>query len=110
MPYKSNAQQRYFHYLESKGKLPKKVVDEYDEETDFDSIPERVPAYHGGMVGHLPRYDFDEEMGEASDYDSSGEPDKEEEEEGYYRGGVVKMAKGGMARMNSFAKALRKAG
>lgn len=109
MPYKSQAQQRYFHYLESKGKLPKKVVDEYDESTDFDELPEKVPMFRGGMA-HLPRYDFDEEMGEASDYDSSGEPDKEDEEEGYYRGGRVKMSKGGMAGMHNFAKALRRVG
>lgn len=52
MPYKSRAQQKYFHYLESKGKMPKKVVDEFDDTTAYDHLPEYAAA-HGGMVPHM---------------------------------------------------------
>jgi len=52
-PYKSRAQQKYFHYLESKGKMPKKVVDEFDEATNFDKLPEQVQYAMGGRVGKL---------------------------------------------------------
>jgi hypothetical protein len=50
MPYKSNAQRRYFHYLESKGKMPKEEVDEWDQASKGDDLPEYVNE--GGYVGH----------------------------------------------------------
>lgn len=104
MPFKSKAQQRYFQYLESKGKMPKKSVPGLDEEMGHYA--------HGGEVPES----YDEEMGEAEEYDSSGEPhteDKFEDEqpmEYMSRGGRVKrMSRGGMVSHPSFAKALRKA-
>lgn len=53
MPYKSKAQQKYFHYLESKGKMPKKTVKEFDEATDYEGLPEHVKMAMGGMVPHM---------------------------------------------------------
>lgn len=121
MPYSSKAQQRYFHYLESKGKMPKKTVDEFDEATDFKHLPEEVEHdAHGGMAhyaygGEVPE-NYDVEMGEAHEYDSSGEPhteykfEDEQPMEFMSRGGKVRrMSKGGMIHSRNFAKALRKA-
>ncbi len=114
MPYKSASQQRYFHYLESKGKMPKKTVDEFDQATDFHGLPEHVKKmYDGGMVEDE---NPDVEQGEASEFDSTGEPHtehyKEDDEPMEYmaHGGRVKrMARGGMVHNSGFAKALRKA-
>lgn len=111
MPFKSKAQQRYFHYLESKGKMPKKTVNEFDEATDFEHLPEKKTGYaYGGEVEN-----YDEEMGEASEYDSAGEPhteDKLEDEEPMefmsHGGMAKKMSRGGMVHNSNFAKALRK--
>lgn len=113
-PFKSRAQQRYFHYLESKGKMPKSTVDEFDEATDFEHLPAKKHNYaYGGMVDEPINYD--EEMGEAHEYDSAGEPhteDKFEDEqpmEFMSQGGMVKkMSRGGMVNRSNFAKALRK--
>lgn len=111
-PYKSKAQQRYFHYLENEGKMPKKMAREFDDASDFSHMPEESRMAHGGMVPE----NYDVEMGEADEYDSSGEPhteDKMEDEqpmEYMSMGGRVKrMAKGGMVPHPSFVKALRKA-
>lgn len=117
MPYKSSAQQKYFHYLESKGKMPKKTVKEFDESTNYEDLPEHVEKYsHGGRV---PEENFDEQEGDASEYDSSGEPntepnteDKLEDEEPMEymaKGGMIKkMSRGGKVNPR-FAKALSKA-
>lgn len=115
MPYSSKAQQRYFHYLESKGKLPKKTVQEYDDSTDFEDLPERVEGYsEGGMIEPENNYDWD--MGHATSYDSSGEPHTEDELESEHpmeymnKGGrAKKMNRGGVARDPEFVKALRRA-
>jgi hypothetical protein len=40
MPYKSDAQRRYFHYAQKAGKIKKSVVDEYDEESKGKDLPE----------------------------------------------------------------------
>jgi hypothetical protein len=55
-PYKSGAQQRYFHYLESKGKMPKKTVDEFDHSTDYEHLPEKM---NFGGKAHLEYGDED---------------------------------------------------
>lgn len=115
MPYSSKAQQRLFHYLESKGKMPKKTVQEYDHASDFEHLPEE--ADHGYAHGGMVEESYDEEMGEAHDFDSSGEPHTDDEYEDEHPmeymahgGRVKKMAKGGMvaAPHPMFAKALRK--
>jgi hypothetical protein len=118
VPYKSQSQQKYFHYLESKGKLPKKTVKEFDESTDYNDLPEHARDYaYGGEVQDSddPR-SFDYDTGHAHDYDSSGEPhtefefEDEQPMEFMNRGGMIKrMASGGVVKRNpGFAKALRK--
>jgi len=42
MPYKSKAQARAMHAKAARGEIPKSVVEEYDRETDFRRLPERV--------------------------------------------------------------------
>lgn len=135
-PYRSKAQQKYFHYLEQQGKLPKKTVREFDDETDFDHLPERKMS-HGGMADHMehgekraphrdemmPRFynkggmvNYDEEMGEAEEYDSIGEPHTEDELEDKhpmeymsYGGRAKKMAYGGrLSDKSKFIKALKR--
>lgn len=45
MPFKSKQQQKYFHYLNEKGKLPKSVdLHEWDKTTDFKDLPNKVPS------------------------------------------------------------------
>lgn len=128
MPFKSQAQQRYFHYLESKGKMPKKTVDEFDNVTDFDHLPEHVKKYYrGGFVkddepphesemtgvdhSMPPGESFDYDMGHASDFDSSGEPHTEFDDEADHP--MEFMSKGGKVprrTMNrgAFVKALKR--
>lgn len=86
----SRNQKRYVEFLQKQGKMPVHSEDE---------IPEN----------------FDEEMGEAHEYDSSGEPhteDKFEDEQPMefmgYGGRVKRMARGGMVPHPKFAQALRK--
>ena len=42
MPFKSKAQQRYMHAKADDGEISKKVVKEFDKETDFDNLPEKA--------------------------------------------------------------------
>lgn len=42
MPYKSDAQRKYFHYAEGKGKISSKVVKEFDKASKGMSLPEHV--------------------------------------------------------------------
>ena len=77
MPYKSAAQARLFHYLESKGEMPKKTVAKYDRMTEFEDLPERVKAAMGGIMGEIAEMDLDETL------DTSGEPEKEDKLQGY---------------------------
>lgn len=42
MPYKSALQRRYFHYLESKGKMDPKTVKEFDTASKGLKLPEKV--------------------------------------------------------------------
>lgn len=46
MPYKSEAQRRYFHYAESKGKISPNVVKEFDQASKGKSLVERVKEFH----------------------------------------------------------------
>jgi hypothetical protein len=54
MPYKSDAQRKYFHYLESKGKMPKSTVDEWDEASRGMDLPEhkRKKMHLGGSIDY----------------------------------------------------------
>jgi hypothetical protein len=88
MPNNSNARQRYFQYLESKGRLPKKQVDEFSD----------LPGYaEGGMVEDL--YDAEELQEEDLEF---GEPDPGSPKK------FLRMAKGGKVRDPNFVKAIRK--
>ena len=42
MPYKSDAQRRFFHYAESKGKIYPKTVKEFDKASKGKDLPEKV--------------------------------------------------------------------
>lgn len=44
MPYKSDAQRRYFHWAKSQGKISPEVVEEYDKATEGKDLPERVKS------------------------------------------------------------------
>lgn len=46
MPFKSKKQQKYFHYLDEKGKLPKSIdLKEYNKSTDFKHLPEHADKF-----------------------------------------------------------------
>jgi len=53
MPYQSKAQQRYMHAAASRGEIKKKVVDEYDEKTDFSKLPEKVKEKKASIKADL---------------------------------------------------------
>jgi len=42
MPYKSDAQRRYFHAAAERGDIPKKTVEEYDKASKGKKLPEYV--------------------------------------------------------------------
>lgn len=96
MPYKSKAQQRLFHYLESKGEIPKKTVSHYDKMTEFSDLPEHVKHAMGGIISELA----DSELLEHP-IDTAGDPEHEGEREEYAHGGKV-------APKASFAEHLKK--
>ena len=109
-PYKSGAQRGYFHWLESKGKLPKSIdLHEWDEASKGKDLPEHVPEHWKG--GPVEEMDGGHEKGWKNflePHDSAGEPhteeDREDEQPEEYMshgGRVKKMAQGG------FAQALR---
>lgn len=50
MPYKSHAQRRLFHWLESQGKISPRKVHEYDVASKGKKLPERVKKAFGGEV------------------------------------------------------------
>lgn len=131
MPSKNRAQQKYFEYLESKGKMPKYKYEggmahmQHGEE-ELPHHEEMMPKYaYGGMVNHpedehsysmpSPRENPDYEQGHMDEFDSAGEPhteDKKEDEQPMeymsHGGRVKRMAKGGMVHNSKFARALRK--
>lgn len=42
MPYKSRAQQRYFHAAEARGEISKKTVNEFDKASKGKKLPKRA--------------------------------------------------------------------
>ena len=46
MPYKSDAQRRYFHAAESRGDISSKTVKEFDQASKGKKLPERVSKFH----------------------------------------------------------------
>jgi hypothetical protein len=49
MPYKSEAQRRYFHYLAKKGKISPETVNEFDDASRGEELPPKKMA-SGGIV------------------------------------------------------------
>lgn len=95
---------------------PRHMHEEHDEEEmPYESHGENMPEHyaHGGIV---PEDNYDYQMGNATSYDSTGEPHTEFEHEDEHPmeymhkdGMMKKMARGGMMRSPDFVKALRKA-
>jgi hypothetical protein len=50
MPYKSDAQRRYFHAAEARGEIKKKTVHEFDEASKGRDLPEHVEKWEGGYA------------------------------------------------------------
>lgn len=46
MPYKSEAQRRYFHYAAKLGKIKASVVKEFDSASKGKKLPEHVALYN----------------------------------------------------------------
>ena len=92
MPYKSKAQQKLFHYLESKGEMPKKTVEHYDEMTDFADLPEHIKHAMGGIISEIQSSDLLEHP-----KDTSGEPEDDHMDHSA-EGGMVKEKKGMFAK------------
>lgn len=42
MPYKSDAQRKYFHAMLNKGEISKKTVDEFDKASKGKKLPEKT--------------------------------------------------------------------
>ena len=46
MPFSSKKQQRYMHWMDEQGKLPKSVnLNEWDKATNFKKLPESAPKF-----------------------------------------------------------------
>jgi len=45
MPYKSDAQRRYFHYAEEQGKIKPSTVNEFDKASKGMKLPEKVSKF-----------------------------------------------------------------
>ena len=62
MPYKSNAQRKYFHYLLDKGKISPKVVSDFDNASRGLVLPEKLaPKPNNGWRGLSKKKSFDKE-------------------------------------------------
>jgi hypothetical protein len=46
MPYKSDAQRRYFHAAEARGEISKETVSEFDQASKGKKLPEKVGIGH----------------------------------------------------------------
>jgi len=55
VPYKSKAQERFFHYAASKGKISSKVVKEFDTASKGKSLPEKVKEFHKKVAKYNSR-------------------------------------------------------
>jgi hypothetical protein len=51
MPYKSDAQRRYFHVAYKEGKIKKSTVDKWDKESKGKKLPEKVKKLKGAKNG-----------------------------------------------------------
>ena len=60
MPYKSDAQRKYFHAAESRGDISKSTVDEFDQASRRKQLPGKVGVGHARM--HQKRMDKAKKM------------------------------------------------
>jgi hypothetical protein len=59
MPYKSDAQRRFFHAAEARGEIKPSTVHEFDEASKGKKLPEHVKKmYEGGLIDHEEYEDF----------------------------------------------------
>lgn len=49
MPYKSDAQRKFFHAAEDRGEISSKTVHEFDEASQGKKLPEKVGVGHAHM-------------------------------------------------------------
>jgi hypothetical protein len=111
MPYKSQAQQRYFHAAASRGDISPKVVREFDEATSskqYAHLPEHVKEHdaRGGLAGRLARRYYGGGYTEPEDEDDDeSELQEEAVDEGEMPPGPgpwpQKFAEGGEARCHA---------
>lgn len=59
MPYKSEAQRRYFHWAKSQGKISPSEVDKWDKESEGKKIPERLNKEKSGK--HMNKESMDKQ-------------------------------------------------
>lgn len=55
MPYKSDAQRRFFHAAEARGEISHKTVKEFDRASKGKKLPEHVKKSEGGFIEALKR-------------------------------------------------------
>jgi len=54
MPYKSDAQRKFFHAAEKRGDISKKTVEEFDTASKGKSLPEHKPGSHEDSHKQIP--------------------------------------------------------
>lgn len=75
MPYKSDAQRRFFHAAEARGDIKQSTVSEFDQASKGMKLPEHVKKlYEGGLIDEKEYSDF-----QARYHTSEGEEKKEEQ-------------------------------
>lgn len=53
MPYKSDAQRKYFHAAEERGEISKSTVDEFDKASKGKDLPEKVSVSKAHKIKKL---------------------------------------------------------
>lgn len=86
MPYKSDAQRRYFHAAEARGDIKKKTVDEFDQASKGKHLPEKLweGGYAEGGDVESPIYEY-----EMTHHEMNMPPEVRAKYSGYADGGPV---------------------
>ena len=53
MPYKSKAQQKFFHQALKEGKISKETVDKWDSESRGKKLPKKAPKKGPSKIGKI---------------------------------------------------------
>lgn len=91
MPYKSDAQRRFFHAAENRGEISHKVVKEFDKASKGEDMPEYVKKSDGGMIrcyacgGVMMAAGGEAEDPEEKDFQPLPDMDSDEDDEKYLR-------------------------